>query len=145
LSARDVRRLIDGTADDEFGPIYALAATTGVRLGEALGLTWGDVTEDRLTVRRSLARTHEKGWGLAEPKSARSRRTIPLPIAAKQALEVQRTRQRFARSAAGTAWTDRDGLIFTNAVGDHRRPEAVSREFGKACTGSASRGSGSMT
>ena len=40
LSARDVRRLIDGTADDEFGPIYALAATTGLRLGELLGLTW---------------------------------------------------------------------------------------------------------
>ena len=132
LSTRDVRRLIDGTAEDEYGPIYAVAATTGLRLGELLGLAWADVTADRLTVRRSLARTHGNGWDLAEPKSARSRRTIPLPLAARQALETQRTRQRFARNAAGNAWQDAAGLVFTDAVGRPLRPEAVSRAFGKA-------------
>lgn len=132
LSSRDLARLLDATRDDDYGPLYALAATTGLRLGELLGLSWADLTDGRLTVRRSLARAHGNGWALAEPKSARSRRTIPLPARARQAIETQRTRQRFAENAAGTAWANRDGLVFTDAVGRPLRPEAVSRDFGKA-------------
>lgn len=135
LTVPDLRRLIAATRDDELGPLYALAASTGLRLGELLGLSWADITDGSLTVRRSLARAQGSGWTLAEPKSARSRRTIPLPLAARQALEVQRTRQRFARNAAGSAWQDRDGLVFTDAVGRPLRPEAVSRTFGKARDG----------
>ena len=132
LSARDLTKLLDGTADDAFGPIYALAATTGLRLGELLGLAWGDVTDGTLTVRRALARGYGNAWQLAEPKSARSRRTIPLPARARLAIETQRTRQRFARNAAGTAWQDRDGLVFTDAIGRPLDPSRVSREFSKA-------------
>jgi integrase len=132
LAARDLAQLLDATTDDAYGPLYALAATTGLRLGELLGLSWADVTDGRLTVRRSLSLAHGNGWELAEPKSARSRRTIPLPARARQALETQRTRQRFAEKAAGTAWANRDGLVFTDVVGRPLRPESVSRDFGKA-------------
>lgn len=132
LSAADLRKLLEATREDPLGPIYALASTTGLRLGELLGLTWGDVVDGTLTVRRSLARGHAGGWELAEPKSTRSRRSIPLPLVARQAIETQRTRQRFARNAADTAWQDRDGLVFTDAVGRPLAPELVSREFGKA-------------
>src|ERR1035437_4409266 len=43
MSAPDVRRLLDATRDDALGPIFALAASTGLRLGELLGLAWPDV------------------------------------------------------------------------------------------------------
>lgn len=132
LAAADLRKLLDATREDPLGPLYALAATTGLRLGELLGLAWADVVDGSLTVRRSLARAHGGGWALAEPKSGRSRRTIPLPLRAREAIETARTRQRFARNAAGTAWQDRDGLAFTDAVGRPLAPELVSREFGKA-------------
>jgi integrase len=132
LSARDLARLLDVTRDDEYGPIYALAATTGLRLGELLGLSWADVADGRLTVRRSLARAHGNGWELTQPKSARSRRTIPLPARARQAIETQRTRQRFAQNAAAAAWANRDGLVFTDSVGRPLRPEILSRAFQKA-------------
>jgi integrase len=133
LPAREVTRLLDATADDDLGPLYALAATTGLRRGELLGLTWADVTDGRLTVRRSMGRIRGNGWGLGEVKSARSRRTIPLPARARQALETQRTRQRFARNAAGSAWQDRDGLVFNDAVGRPLLPEYVSHRFAKDC------------
>jgi integrase len=132
LSARDLTRLLDATADDPLGPLYAVAATTGLRLGELLGLSWGDVADGRLRVRRTLARAHGKGWELGEPKSGRSLRTLPLPTRAREALEVQRTRQRFAERAAGSAWQNRDGLVFTDAVGRALKPESISRDFGKA-------------
>jgi integrase len=132
LAARDLRRLIEATREDELGPLYALAASTGLRLGELLGLAWADVEGGTLTVRRSLARAQGNAWSLAEPKSARSRRSIPLPLTARQAIETQRSRQRFARSAAGSAWQDRDGLVFSDAIGRPLHPEAVSRAFGRA-------------
>lgn len=132
LAARDLRKLLAATDEDDYGPLYAVAATTGLRLGELLGLAWGDIVNGTLTVRRSLAVAHGGGWALAEPKSARSRRTIPLPAATRKALETQRTRQMFARQAAGSAWQDRDGLVFTDAVGGWIKPDSVSRAFAKA-------------
>ncbi len=131
LAARDLGRLLDATTDDDLGPLYALAATTGLRRGELLGLTWADVADGRLTVRRAMGRIAGNGWGLGEVKSARSRRTIPLPARARQAIETQRTRQRFAKNAAGSAWQDRDGLVFTDAVGRPLLPEYVSHRFGR--------------
>lgn len=62
-------------------PIVTIAAYTGLRQGEVLGLTVEDVgLEARtITVRRSLARDHRGGWELAEPKTARARRVVHLP------------------------------------------------------------------
>lgn len=129
LSARDVRKLLDATAELPEGPIYALAVTTGLRLGECLGLTWADLEDGKLSVRRALARGFKTKWELSEPKTIRARRTIPLPLEARKALETQRTRQRFAKAAAGSAWQDRVGLVFTNAIGSHLDPQYVSVHF----------------
>ena len=131
LSPRDVGKFLDATTEDDLGPLYAIAATTGLRRGELLGLTWTDVGDGKLTVRRSMGRIKGNGWGLGEVKSARSRRTIPLPGRARQAIETQRTRQRFARNAAGDAWQDRAGLVFTDAVGRPLLPEYVSHRFAR--------------
>ena len=131
LTARDLGKLLDATAEDELGPLYALAGITGLRRGELLGLTWADVSDGRLSVRRSMGRISGNGWGLGEVKSARSRRTIPLPLRAREALETVRTGQMFARKAAGEAWQDRAGLVFTDSVGRPMLPETISHRFGK--------------
>lgn len=119
LTAAEARRLIDATADDELGPLWAVLVATGLRQGEALGLTWGDVDTagGTLTVRRSLVRGWDGKPKLGSPKSDRSRRTIALPAVARDALDRQRTRQEDAQEATGSAWQDRDGLVFTDAVG----------------------------
>jgi len=134
LTAPDVRRLLDATADGEYGPLYALAVSTGLRLGELLGLAWPDIGPDggTLTVRRSLARAQGGGWALAQPKSTRSRRTIPLPSVGRDALRRQRARQDAAREAAGAAWQDRDGLAFTDTIGRPVGPQRVSVAFQRA-------------
>jgi integrase len=131
LAAVEVVRLLDATIDAEQGPLYALAATTGLRLGELLGLTWSDLADGTLIVRRSLARAADGGWELAEPKSTRSRRSIPLPTVARDALGRQQARQDAARRVAGTAWQDRDRLVFTDAIGRPLRPEGVSARFNR--------------
>ena len=88
-----------------------------------------------LIVRRSLARQiGANGWQAATPKMARSRSTLPLPATARGALLRQRGRQDQAHAAAGEAWQDVDGLIFTDAADRHLRPEGVSYAFQKART-----------
>ena len=133
LEAADVRRLLTATAGEPLGPLYALAATTGLRRGELLGLRWTDVADGALTVRRSMGRDARGGWSTAEPKSARSRRTIPLPAMARAALDGQRERQDAQRKAAGTAWQDPAGaLVFTDSVGRPWLPEYVSHAFARS-------------
>jgi len=60
---------------------FSLMLASGMRPGEALGLKWADIDfkKKRVTVCRSLTRIGGGGWNLQEPKTSRSRRTIPLP------------------------------------------------------------------
>lgn len=136
LTADETRRFLEATADDEYGPLFALAALTGLRQGEVLGLAWGDVADldgptPTLTVRRALARM-AGGWGLSEPKTARSRRTLELGATAARALRRQRSRWRAAKIAAGDLWQDRDGLVFTDALGRALKGTEVTRAFSAA-------------
>ena len=140
LTLPDLRRLIAAGSDpgDEdhapspVGPLVIVAATTGLRQGELLGLAWPDVdlVARTLTVRRSLARSYgPTGWDLAEPKSAGSRRTVNLPAAAVAAFEAQRTRQDAAHEVVGKAWQDVDNLVFTDDGGSPQRGYNVTRVF----------------
>jgi integrase len=131
LSAAEVRDLVDATRDDALGPLWALAVGSGMRLGEMLGLAWSDVDLDagQLTIRRAMARAADDGWMLAEPKTSRSRRTVMLPAIAREALSRRQDGQNADRTVAGTAWQDRAGLVFTDAVGRPLRPPDVSDEW----------------
>jgi integrase len=64
----------------------------------------------------------------AEPKSARSRRTIRMPAVVVSALKAHRTRQLEDRLAAGGAWED-SGLIFTTSFGLAMDPRGATREY----------------
>ncbi|HEY4189340.1 MAG TPA: tyrosine-type recombinase/integrase [Candidatus Limnocylindrales bacterium] len=136
LSSEEVGRLLDVTADDPLGPLYAIAASTGLRRGELVALRWTDVdlAAGTLTVSRSIARNDAGGWSAAETKSARSRRTLPLGSMTRHAFERQRRRQAAAKLAAGSTWQDRAGLVFTDAVGRPVLPEHVSHAFDGART-----------
>jgi integrase len=43
LTTTEVRKFLESTKRDRFGPLYALAANTGLREGEILGLQWQHV------------------------------------------------------------------------------------------------------
>jgi integrase len=131
LTAAQLRKLLTAATLHPIGPLVTLAATTGLRQGELLGLSWNDIDLEAgsLTVRRALARAWGGGVELSAPKTPKSRRTIQLPAVALAALELQRQRQQTTRLSAGTAWQDRDGLIFTDNVGRPLYRVAVHRAF----------------
>lgn len=63
-----------------------------------------------------------------EPKTAASRRTIPLDPRTVAALRAQRKAQAEDKLFAGPAYRDQ-GLVFSDDIGDPRAPETVSAAF----------------
>jgi integrase len=119
LTPEQVEQLIQASADHRLHALWVLMVTTGLRVGEAIALTWDDVDIDKhhqLTIRRALQRQRGKGLTFVEPKTARSRRTIPLIPGTCGTLKRHRTRQLKDRLAAGSAWLD-NNLIFRTRLG----------------------------
>lgn len=92
--ASEVRAFLGAIDDHPLQALFTLAVVTGPRGGELLGLRWSDVDlrTGMLTVRQSLQRVNGKLQGV-ETKTARSRRTIPLPDLALGALRRLRMAQ----------------------------------------------------
>lgn len=104
-SAAEVQLVLDACRDWPDGARWVLAVCTGLRQGEALGLRWRDVklaAPASVSVRQSLARIDGEQV-LKAPKSAKSRRTVPLPGRAVTALKAHREAQEVA---------DISGLVF---------------------------------
>ena len=100
LSQADQLRLLE-TLRPEDGPVQLgilLCMYTGMRLGEACGLRWGDVSPDCniIYIRRTLQRLpgaegeHKTALVLDTPKSRSSARAIPVPARLCPVLEAAR-------------------------------------------------------
>src|SRR5690606_30010437 len=79
LTADQARTLMAALEADALGPLYILAMLSGARRGELVALRWQDVDLVRGTIQ--INRTAEQVgseivW--SEPKTAKSRRLIPL-------------------------------------------------------------------
>ncbi|MFC9894219.1 tyrosine-type recombinase/integrase [Nocardia sp. NPDC127579] len=90
--------------------LYAtfLLATYGLRRSEVCGLRWSDVDLARGTL--SIEQGHVEVDGsehvVDEPKTERSRRTLPLPADVATALRELKTKQKRERIALGKPWDD---------------------------------------
>jgi len=84
-----------------------------------LGLAWRDVDLDQrvLAVRQTLQYRPGEGLHLVPPKTARSRRIVPLPYAVVDALKWRREQQETDRLAAGVEFWEEWGLVFTTGFG----------------------------
>jgi integrase len=133
LSVDEVRRLFEASEDDRFHALWVILATTGVRLGEALGLRWEDVdlAGGRMMVKRALQRQRGKGLVFVEPKTGRSRRTIHLAQRAVSALGRQKRLQAEERLISGPEWQEH-GLVFATDVGRPVEGGQVNWRFHKA-------------
>lgn len=83
LTKREVHTLLETARDTNLYPLYLLAVSTGMRIGELLALGWDcvDFHAGTVTVKRSVWK-----YKITSPKTARSRRTIRLSQTAINAL-----------------------------------------------------------
>ncbi|MEV6494065.1 site-specific integrase [Actinoplanes sp. NPDC051633] len=131
LTVLEAKRLIEVLQGNPMEAFYIAALTVGLRRGELLGLRWSDVDlqEGMLTVRQTVQRVQGR-LEFTEPKTDRSRRTVPMPEQTVAALKRHRRRQAEERLAAGEGWQD-FGLIFTSRIGTPFDPDNLERSWYK--------------
>ena len=104
LSSAEAARFLRAAKDDRWGIIFTIALTTEMRPEEYLALQWKDVDFQSgiLTVQRALIH-HRKGggWAFDQPKTARSRRSIPISASVVAELQLHKRKQAEERMKAG--------------------------------------------
>ena len=126
--------LLDVARESRLNAYVVLSLTVGIRTEEARELRWDHVDLDgdpsaARPVPPSVAVWRSVRQG-GDTKTAKSRRTLALPLIAVQALREHRRRQAEDRLAAGAVWEDH-GLVFASAVGTPLDAANVRREFRK--------------
>ncbi|MDR7454901.1 MAG: tyrosine-type recombinase/integrase [Armatimonadota bacterium] len=112
-------------------PLLRFLATTGCRLGEALGLGWDrvELNEGAVVIDRTLVEVDGRlVW--SAPKTGRGRRRVPLDAETVAVLRAWRRDQAAERLVAGAGWGGRwreAGLVFTNEAGGPVDPSHVRR------------------
>jgi integrase len=107
--------------------VFDVLLTTGLRPGEALGLRWRDLDLEagKLTVQQALTwdvATDKEGKRhhvpvLREPKTAGSRRSLPIGPTLARSLVSQRSVQAERAMKLGTSYDRSLDLVFANEVG----------------------------
>ena len=114
------KSILGAVRGDHFEALYVALLGTGLRVGEAAGLQWTDIDFDARTiaVRRGLVQLKGR-FTLAETKTARSRRTVPMVLPVRDALLKHREIQHLERLMLGAKWQGEawGGLVFTNEKG----------------------------
>jgi integrase len=142
LDPDQARTFLAAAQGDRLGALYVVTMAVGLRQGEALGLKWSDVDLDAgtITVSRTLQRVpkplrgdddegHGTHYRLVEPKTATSRRTVPLPKFVVPTLKAHRARQAEERLAAGPAWDPTWDLVFATTIGTPLDSRNVTHAF----------------
>jgi integrase len=126
---------LEGLRGDRLEVPVLLAATTGLRRGEVLGLRWSDLDLDggRLAVRQTLSASRNPETGkhvpiFGEPKTRRSTRSVPLPARTVAALRAHHKAQAAERLQVGPDCTDH-GLVFAEPDGSPIHPDRFRERF----------------
>ena len=135
----ELRFFLGHVRSHRVGPLMRIAAMTGMRRGEILGLKWRDVdaTAGVIHVNRALTRG-STGPVLVEPKTSRARRAIELDNETAGQLGAWKPAQLEEALQFGRAsWNqnNKNGLIFTRSDGSPSDPDTVSHLFTKLCIG----------
>ncbi|CAN5797469.1 site-specific integrase [soil metagenome] len=125
LTGSERVRFLDACRNSFYGAFYRTLVDTGLRPGEACALKWTDLDFARgtISVQRTVTRGEHGQAILAEPKTAKSRRTVPMLGGLREELLRHHDWQRDRN-------LDAEGNVFTNQDGRMLRPWTFStRDF----------------
>ncbi len=132
LDEAETKLFLDAVKGHRFELLFTFTLFSGLREGEALGLTWDRVDFMRGTILISKQLQKEKKAGgefrLVSLKNDKPRRITPAPWVM-QLLRDRKLQQYEHREKAGAAWSNPMNLVFTNELGGNLIPQTVVRHF----------------
>lgn len=131
LDQAQAERFLGAARGHRWGALYTLLITTGLRLGEALGLQWSDIDFDSGQVRvTKQAQQQDGAWRLVPPKASSAVRVAYAPPVALAALRQHQGTQEQARALAPDPWpAEFNGWVWLTKTGRPLQPSNVSHEL----------------
>lgn len=117
------------TKHSRYHPVFFLAAYTGMRKGEILGLTWDDIDFEGKMIKVNKTLYRIKGeYLLSEPKTHNSIRTIYIDDDIIKVLRWQKNRINRERLMYGSVYKEHP-MVFAQETGEYVYPTAVNGLF----------------
>lgn len=131
LDTDDVSCFLKAIRGNPYEDVFIVTVFTGLRQGEALGLTWDAVNFERGTIRinKQLQKVvGEKGkYQLVSTKNSKGRIITPAPFVM-DVLRKVKVKQNEARLLAGKGYKNQN-FVFSNPLGQHFMPSTVYHHF----------------
>ena len=124
-TADQLGTFLTATRSHRLFAFYRLGAYTGARRGELLYLRWPAVDLDAAEVTFGGSTAVVRGQRVEGTTKGGRSRTISLDRDTVAILREHRRQQTEERLAAGSAWIDTDGLVFTSRWGEPLYPDTV--------------------
>ena len=137
LSKNDITKLIDTAKEHPDCFIFVFALFTGLRQGELLALTVGDIdlTEDAVSVNKTVSHLTVDGVyhaALSAPKTDSSVRVVPILGEVKGMLQRHVAIEREKHLALGLPFTD-ESILFSATTGEYVNASNLRKRWGKLC------------
>lgn len=128
-TTEQLRQFLSEISENRLAPAFVLAAHTGMRRGEVLGVAWRDLDLDasRLSVRQAVV-TVEYEVSVTDVKTGTARRSVDLDEYTIQALKDWRV-IRESEAALSGASVSEDETIFARPDGTPTHPDFFSQTF----------------
>ncbi len=109
-NAEQVQHFLSVAKGHRYYTAFLLALTTGMRVGEILGLQWKDINfaDGRLKVTRSFDHENDGTLVINSPKTAKGVREIALPHPVVSELRAHKARQMQERLVMGSKYQNND-------------------------------------
>jgi integrase len=133
LTVEQMKAFLDATKSHRFYVPFLLECHSGLRRGELLGIRWQDINFETkaISVNQSLIRTRQKGLVMSDPKTEKSKRTIPIADEVIEALKGHKAIQNQHKLLAGRGYNNAD-LVFCSNIGNPIDPRNFTEQFERA-------------
>lgn len=122
---------VEAIAGTRLETLFLTALATGMRRGELIALTWDcvDFIKRQIFVKGSVGRVRDPATGkmnlqYGTPKTASSRRKVPVIESLIPVLKAHKDEQNSVREQAGAAWNEKN-LVFCSVVGEWLEPRRI--------------------
>ena len=122
----EFKQFVSVIDDIVYKTFFSFLYLTGCRLGEALALNWKDISENKVSIYKSLGRNRvEGGYFITSPKNSYSDRTILMPeVLVKLLKELKEYYLKYQMFSE-------ENFVFGNVK--HLPPQTIRRKLGEFC------------